>query len=68
MRGCRRRQKHQRSEPSIHFLIYGFASRVKTMDGCWQTKPGTREKQSKTSLQLLATVFQSRPRRRFGAS
>jgi hypothetical protein len=22
MRGCRRRQKHQRSEPSIHFLIY----------------------------------------------
>jgi hypothetical protein len=24
MRGCRQRQKHQRSEPSIHFLIYGF--------------------------------------------
>jgi hypothetical protein len=23
MRGCRRRQKHERSEPSIHFLIYG---------------------------------------------
>ena len=22
MRGCRQRQKHQRSEPSIHFLIY----------------------------------------------
>jgi hypothetical protein len=25
MRGCRQRQKHQRSEPSIHFLIYGKA-------------------------------------------
>jgi hypothetical protein len=25
MRGCRHRQKHQRSEPSIHFLIYVLA-------------------------------------------
>ena len=24
MRWCQRRQKHQRSEPSIHFLIYGY--------------------------------------------
>jgi hypothetical protein len=24
MRGCRQRQKHQRSEPSIHFLIYAW--------------------------------------------
>jgi hypothetical protein len=24
MRGCRQRQKHQLSEPSIHFLTYGF--------------------------------------------
>ena len=27
MRGCRQCQKHQRSEPSIHFLIYGFVKR-----------------------------------------
>jgi hypothetical protein len=24
MRWCQRRHKHQRSEPSIHFLIYGY--------------------------------------------
>ena len=34
MRGCQRRQKHQRSEPSIHFLIYGVTVSV-NVSVCW---------------------------------
>jgi hypothetical protein len=29
MRGCRQRKEHQRSEPSIHFLIYVIKTFVK---------------------------------------